>query len=136
MPIDNTATPMCSTCCREGLNARAHLFGGSDQIQISVDPGQKFDYEAQLQDLRGDVLKIKHVSGRAGSSRVRWVGTGQGGAACSVLAVASRSAPILLTQCMSCLCGPANCRLHHSCPCVLYLRLGTFLHNGHLPMQS
>jgi hypothetical protein len=31
-------------------------------VQINIDPGQKFDYDSQLQDLRGDVLKIKQVS--------------------------------------------------------------------------
>ena len=51
-------TPNCAR--RDGLNSRSHLLG--DQVQINIDPGQRFDYDSQLQDLRGDVLKIKQVS--------------------------------------------------------------------------
>jgi len=40
---------------RGGLSSRPR----QDQLQISVD---KFDYEAQLADLRGDVAKIKQVN--------------------------------------------------------------------------
>jgi len=45
---------------RDGLNSRSHLLG--DQVQINIDPGQRFDYDSQLQDLRGDVLKIKQLA--------------------------------------------------------------------------
>ncbi len=52
---------------RGGLNARSNLLGGgsSDQVQIHIDPGAKFDFEAQVQDLRQGVRKIKEVRGRA-----------------------------------------------------------------------
>jgi hypothetical protein len=35
--------------------------GPADQVLISIDPGQKFDFDSQVADLRSDVAKIKQV---------------------------------------------------------------------------
>lgn len=35
--------------------------GAGEQVQISIDPGAKFDFDSQVADLRSDVAKIKQV---------------------------------------------------------------------------
>lgn len=51
-------TRALSSPCRGGLNSRSQP---SDQLQINIDPGQQFNYDKQLSDLRHDVKRIKQV---------------------------------------------------------------------------
>ena len=51
-------TSLLSVACRGGLSNRP---GPSDQLQISVDAGNQFDLDAEIDGLRGQLGRLKQV---------------------------------------------------------------------------
>jgi hypothetical protein len=63
-------THTSAVVCRGGLSSRPGL---SDQLQISVDAGNQFDLDAEIDGLRGQLGRLKQVrtgSTQAGALRV------------------------------------------------------------------
>jgi t-SNARE complex subunit (syntaxin) len=56
----NYYTSSAGGSSRQSLNSRSHQ--GADHLQVRIDPGNQYDFDAEVEDLTAGVKKLKNIS--------------------------------------------------------------------------